>query len=52
MKGSHVLELTRRLTEAFGVSGYEDEIRSVIRAEIAGLPVEDRIRAILAPLID
>ncbi|OIO97449.1 MAG: hypothetical protein AUK03_02505 [Anaerolineae bacterium CG2_30_64_16] len=43
MKGSHVLELTRRLTEAFGVSGYEDEIRSVIRAEIAGLVDEVRV---------
>ena len=30
-------ELAKRLSEAFGVSGFEDEIRAVIRAEIAGL---------------
>ena len=30
-------ELAKRLSEAFGVSGFEDEIRAVIRDEIAGL---------------
>ena len=31
-------ELAKRLSEAFGVSGFEDEIRAVIlREEIAGL---------------
>lgn len=30
-------DLAKRLAEAFGVSGFEDEIRSVIRDEIAGL---------------
>jgi endoglucanase len=32
-----VQELAKRLAEAFGVSGFEDEIRAVIRDEIAGL---------------
>jgi endoglucanase len=32
-----------RLTEAFGVSGFEEEIRSVIRDEIAGLVDETRV---------
>jgi endoglucanase len=36
----------RRLTEAFGVPGYEDEIRSVIRDEIAGLVDEMRVDAL------
>jgi tetrahedral aminopeptidase len=30
-------ELAKRLSDAFGVSGFEDEIRSAIRDEIAGL---------------
>jgi endoglucanase len=30
-------QLAKRLAEAFGVSGFEDEIRNVIREEIAGL---------------
>ena len=30
-------EMAKRLSEAFGVSGFEDEIRAVIRTEIAGL---------------
>ena len=41
-----MLELTKRLTEAFGVSGYEDEIRSVIREEITGLVDEVRVDAL------
>lgn len=41
-----MLELTRRLTEAFGVSGYEEEIRSVIRQEIDGLADEIRVDAL------
>jgi endoglucanase len=31
-----MLELAKRLTEAFGVSGFEEEIRAAIRDEIAG----------------
>jgi putative aminopeptidase FrvX len=38
-----VKDLTRRLTEAFGVSGYEDEVRSLIRDEISGLADEARV---------
>jgi endoglucanase len=41
-----MLELTKRLTEAFGVSGYEDEIRAVIRDEIAGLADDARVDAL------
>ncbi len=41
-----MLELTRRLTAAFGVSGFEDEIRAVIQAEIAGLADEVRTDAL------
>jgi endoglucanase len=33
----------QRLTDAFGVSGFEDEIRSVIREEIAGLVDDLRV---------
>jgi len=32
-----VLDLMKRITEAFGVPGYEDEIRTAIRGEIATL---------------
>jgi endoglucanase len=38
-----VLDLMTRLTEAFGVSGFEDEIRSVIREEVADLVDETRV---------
>ena len=38
-------ELTQRLTGAFGISGYEDEVRAVIREEIAGLVDELHIDA-------
>ncbi|HCW51486.1 MAG TPA: peptidase M28, partial [Clostridiales bacterium] len=31
------LEMLRRLSEAPGVSGYEDEVRRVIREEVSGL---------------
>ena len=31
-----MLELAKRLTEAFGISGFEEEIRAAIREEIAG----------------
>jgi putative aminopeptidase FrvX len=31
-----MLKLAKRLTEAFGISGFEEEIRAVIREEIAG----------------
>ncbi len=41
-----MIELTRRLTEAFGVSGYEDDIRSVIRGEIADLVDDVRVDAL------
>jgi tetrahedral aminopeptidase len=41
-----VLELTKRLTDAFGVSGFEDEIRGVIRAEVDGLADEVSIDAL------
>ncbi|MCX7668645.1 MAG: M20/M25/M40 family metallo-hydrolase [Anaerolineae bacterium] len=37
-----MLELAKRLTEAFGVSGFEEEIRAAIRDEIA--PVVDEIK--------
>ena len=37
-----MLELTRRLTAAFGVSGFEDEIRAVIRDAVA--PLVDHVR--------
>ncbi len=39
-------DLAKRLTEAFGVSGFEDEIRSVIREEIAGLVDEVTVDAL------
>ncbi len=38
-------ELTGRLTGAFGISGHEDEIRTVIREEIAGLVDEQHVDA-------
>lgn len=38
-------QLAKRLAEAFGVSGFEDEIRNVIRAEIAGLVDEVSVDA-------
>lgn len=41
-----MIELVRRLTDAFGVSGYEDQIRSVIRAEVEGLADEMRVDAL------
>ncbi len=36
-------ELAQRLSEAFGVSGFEEEIRAAIRAEIAGLVDEVKV---------
>lgn len=39
-------DLAKRLTEAFGVSGFEDQIRSVIREEIAGLVDEVTVDAL------
>ena len=41
-----MLELTKRLTETFGISGFEDEIRSVIRDEIADLVDDMRVDAL------
>ena len=41
-----MIELTRRLTEAFGVSGFEDEIRGLIREEVAGLVDEMHVDAL------
>ncbi len=38
-----MLELARRLTEAFGVSGFEEEIRTAIREEIAGTVDDVRV---------
>ncbi len=38
-----MLELMTRLTDAFGVSGFEDEIRSVIKDEIADLVDDMRV---------
>jgi endoglucanase len=38
-------QLAKRLAEAFGVSGFEDEIRDVIREEIAGLVDEVSVDA-------
>lgn len=35
-------ELAKKLSEAFGVSGFEDEIRAVLRAEVA--PAVDEVR--------
>ena len=40
-----MLELAKRLTEAFGISGFEEEIRAVIREEIAGLTDDVRVDA-------
>jgi endoglucanase len=37
-----MLDTIRHLTAAFGVSGYEEEIRAALRAEIAGLADEVR----------
>jgi endoglucanase len=37
-----VIEITRNLTEAYGPSGYEDAIRSIIRKEIE--PLADKIK--------
>lgn len=39
-------QLAKRLAEAFGVSGFEDEIRQVIREEIDGLVDEVRVDAL------
>lgn len=39
-------QLAKRLAEAFGVSGFEDEIRDVIREEIVGLADEVRVDAL------
>lgn len=39
-------DLAKRLTEAFGVSGFEDQIRAVIREEIAGLVDEVTVDAL------
>jgi tetrahedral aminopeptidase len=39
-------QLAKRLAEAFGVSGFEDEIRSVIREEITGLVDEMHVDAL------
>jgi putative aminopeptidase FrvX len=39
-------QLAKRLAEAFGVSGFEDEIRDVIRKEITGLVDEVRVDAL------
>ena len=39
-------ELAKRLAEAFGVSGFEDEIRDVIREEIDGLVDEVQVDAL------
>lgn len=41
-----MLELAKRLTEAFGISGFEEEIRAVIREEIAGLTDDVRVDAL------
>jgi endoglucanase len=38
-------QLAKRLAEAFGVSGFEEEIRSVIQAEIGGLVDEAQVDA-------
>ena len=38
-------QLAKRLAEAFGVSGFEEEIRNVIREEIAGLVDEINVDA-------
>lgn len=39
-------QLAKRLAEAFGVSGFEDEIRDVLREELAGLVDEVRVDAL------
>lgn len=39
-------QLAKRLAEAFGVSGFEDEIRNVIRQEIGGLADEVQVDAL------
>ena len=39
-------QLAKRLAEAFGVSGFEDEIRNAIREEIDGLVDEVRVDAL------
>lgn len=39
-------QLAKRLAEAFGVSGFEDEIRDVIRAEVTGLVDEVQVDAL------
>ncbi|MGE5603768.1 MAG: M42 family metallopeptidase [Nitrososphaerales archaeon] len=39
-------QLAKRLAEAFGVSGFEDEIRNVIREEISGLVDEVQVDAL------
>jgi endoglucanase len=46
LKETAVLELTKRLTDAFGVSGNEEAIRSVIGEEIAGLVDEMHVDAL------
>lgn len=39
-------ETIKKLVEAFGPSGYEDEVRAIIQAEIAGLVDESRVDAL------
>jgi len=41
-----MLELAKRLTEAFGISGFEEEIRAAIREEIAGTVDDVRVDAL------
>jgi tetrahedral aminopeptidase len=41
-----MLELTQRLSEAFGPSGFEEEIRAAIREEVAGLVDDVRVDAL------
>jgi tetrahedral aminopeptidase len=40
MRSQNVIELTRKLTEAWGPSGYEHHVRQLIREEVEGLADE------------
>jgi endoglucanase len=46
MEGSFVKKLLQTLTETFGPSGYEDEVREIVRTEVESLADELRVDAL------
>jgi putative aminopeptidase FrvX len=43
MENKNMLELIKKLTEAWGPSGYEHQVRALIREEVADLADEIRV---------